>query len=108
MIFLWKKFLKNILVWKIKSSKGVENQKSKIKMNLQKQHVQRIKWKPHVNNAFYWTFFYVNDNKKVDCNNIQMMHYIFCYNNFINAYNPITQIKTFNFILQIHNIIVFN
>ncbi len=29
MIFLWKKFLKIILVWKIESNKGVENQKSK-------------------------------------------------------------------------------
>jgi hypothetical protein len=38
-------------------------------------------------------FFYVNNNKKVDCNNSQIMHFILCYNNFVNAFSFKTQTR---------------
>jgi hypothetical protein len=34
-------------------------------------------------------FSYVNDNKEVTCNNVQTMYCIICYNNHVNAFNPI-------------------
>ncbi len=43
---------------------------------------------------WYVGFFnYVNDNTNVDIENPQIMHYIFCPNNPINATNPRTQFK---------------
>jgi hypothetical protein len=32
-------------------------------------------------------YFCFNNNKKVDCNNLQMMCHILCYNSFINPFN---------------------
>jgi hypothetical protein len=51
-------------------------------------------------NAFCWGVFCVNDNKEMDHNNLQMMCYIFCYDNPVNAYNSKIQIRKANFILQ--------
>jgi hypothetical protein len=51
------------------------------------------KMTPHGKNAFYLIFSLVNDNKKVDHNNLQMMHCILCCNPPINASNPKTQAR---------------
>jgi hypothetical protein len=37
----------------IESNKGLENEEDKMKINLQKLHVLKIKWKFHVKNALY-------------------------------------------------------
>jgi hypothetical protein len=52
--------------------------------------------------------FSVNDNKKIDHNNLQMMCYIFCYDNHVNAYNSKIQVRKAYFILQNNDIIIFN
>jgi hypothetical protein len=57
-------------------------------MNLQKLHVQKIKWKPHGRNAFHWVFFFITNNKEVNHNNLLMMCCILYYNSPINASNP--------------------
>jgi hypothetical protein len=37
----------------IESNKGLENEEERMKINLQKLHVLKIKWKLHVRNALY-------------------------------------------------------
>ncbi len=49
--------------------------------------------KLHGKNAFCLIFSHVHDNKKIDHNNLQMMHYIICCNTPINASNPKTQTR---------------
>ncbi len=44
----------------------------------------------------------------IDHNNLQMMCYIFCYDNHVNAYNSKIQVRKAYFILQNNDIIIFN
>ncbi len=50
----------------IESNKGLEIEEERMKTNLKKLHVLKIKWKLHVRNALYWAFFCVNDKKEID------------------------------------------
>lgn len=70
-------------------------------MNLKKFHVQRKSWKHHGRTFLWWGFCCVNDNAKVDFENAQIMHCIFCYKNLIITTNLKTQVKKkINFLLQ--------
>ncbi len=60
---------------------------------MRKLHAQRLFWKPDSKNASSWAIFCVNDNKKVDFTTLEIMHYIFCYNNLILNLNPKTQTR---------------
>jgi hypothetical protein len=51
-IFMWKRFKEYPYV-EIESNKGLENEEEIMKINLQKLHVLKIKWKLHVRNALY-------------------------------------------------------
>ncbi len=44
-------------------------------------------------NCILMGFFYVNNNKEVDCNNSQIMHFIICYNNLVDASSFKTQTR---------------
>jgi hypothetical protein len=52
--------------------------------------------------------FCVNDNKEIDHSNLQMMCYIFCYDNLVNAYNSKIQVRKFISYYKINDIIIFN
>jgi len=70
---------------------------------------KKTKYRPLGRNAFCWVYFCFNNNRKVDCNNFQMMHYILCYNCHVNAYNPKTLArKGFILYYKKNGIIVFN
>jgi hypothetical protein len=64
-----------------------------MRLNLQKLHAQNIKWRFHGIIVFWWAFFYVNNNKEVDCNKFQIMHFFLCYNNLVNASSFKTQTR---------------
>jgi hypothetical protein len=54
-------------------------------------------------------FFYVNNNTEMDCNNSQIMHFILCYNNLVNASSFKTQIrKGLISYYKINGITIFN
>ncbi len=48
-----------------KINRGLENEQI-MKLNLQKQHAQRVERRFDGRNAFCWVYFNVNDNRKVD------------------------------------------
>jgi hypothetical protein len=57
-----------------------KNEREKqMKINLKKLHAQRKIWRSHVRLSLCWSFYYVNDNVKIDIENTQIMHYILCY-----------------------------
>ncbi len=61
--------------------------------NIKKLHVQRKVQKPHGRTSLCWSFYCVNDNTNVDIENPQIMCYIFCHDNVVNATNRRTQFK---------------
>jgi len=48
---------KNYLGLEIKSNKIFNNEEKRMKMSLQKLHVQKIKWRLQGTNALCWTLF---------------------------------------------------
>ncbi len=50
--------------------------KKNIKHILEQLQIQRKKWCPHNRNALCWSFYYVNDNLKMNLDVFQMM---FCW-----------------------------
>jgi hypothetical protein len=103
-IKLFQKYSKNILrIFPPKQSQKLKNRRvwlvlsrlhptMFLKMNLQKLHAQKKKF-THEKNALCFVFSHVNDNKKVDHNNLQMMCCILCCITPINASNPKTQAR---------------
>jgi len=70
----------------------VYNEK-KIKQILQQLQTQRKKWHPHNINAFCWSFYWVNDNSKVNLDVPQMMHCLLCHSQPIVSMNLRKQLK---------------
>jgi hypothetical protein len=58
-----------------------------MKIKFQKLHVQRKFWKVHNINALCWAFYCVNDGKKVEIANHQVMRCIMCYVDPVNVHN---------------------
>jgi hypothetical protein len=78
----------------IETSRNPKNGSEKImNENLKTLHVQRKIWKPHGRTSLCWSFYCVNDNAKVGLVNIQIMCYIFCYQNPIIGINPRTPVR---------------
>jgi hypothetical protein len=65
-----------------KKNKVLENDKEKIKQNLELLHSQRKKQRLH-----NWSFFYVNDNAKMILDAPQIMHCMFYYSNPLFSFN---------------------
>jgi hypothetical protein len=70
-----------------------------MKMKFQNSHVRKLNG-DLMEKMHFVGGFCVNDNKKIDHNNLQMMCYIFCYDNFVNAYNSKIQVRKTYFISQ--------
>jgi hypothetical protein len=58
-----------------------------MKINLQKLHVQRRIWRVHNINALCWAFYCVNDGKKFEIANHQVMRCILCYVDLVNVHH---------------------
>jgi hypothetical protein len=54
-----------------------------MKINLQKLHAQRKKWKGHERNALCWAFHIVNDINIIDGSKPQIMRCIIRHANFV-------------------------
>lgn len=83
---------------KIPSQQTKRNVVPKIKeermnFNLESLHVQRNKWKGNHRNSLCWGFNFVNDNKKIDGENLKIMICILCYNILVIVINPKTQTR---------------
>ncbi len=77
-----------------KTSRNPKSGSEKImKENLKKMHVQRKTWKLHARISLCWSFYYVNDNAKVDLINIQIMRCKLYYQNLVIGINPRTQMR---------------
>ncbi len=53
------------------------NERGKLKKKLKKIHFQKRKWKNDSSNALCWSFYCVNDTKKMDIKCFQFMKCIF-------------------------------
>jgi hypothetical protein len=53
--------------------------------NLQTLYAQRKIWKGHNRNATCWAFCCVNNDKKIDLENLQVMRCLLCYNSLIHV-----------------------
>jgi hypothetical protein len=51
--------------------KFFKNEEEWMKMNLQKLHAQKILMETSWQKCILMSFFYVNDNKNIDCNNLK-------------------------------------
>ncbi len=70
---------KNVSV-QIETSKNPKNEKEEqMKIKSKKLHAQKINWQQHGRLSLCWSFYCFNDNNKIDLNNIQILHYILCY-----------------------------
>jgi hypothetical protein len=56
-------------------------------------HAERKGWRPHERLYLCWSFYYVNDNAEIDCENTQIMHYILRYYEPIIGINSRTQAR---------------
>jgi hypothetical protein len=63
------------------------SEKNEMEMNLQTLHVQRKIWKGHNKNATCWAFCCMNDDKKIDLGNLQVMRCLLCYNSLMHVNN---------------------
>ncbi len=59
------------------------NERNEMEKNLQTLHVQRKIGKGYNRNAICWAFYFINENKKVDPENLQVKKCLFCYNNLL-------------------------
>ncbi len=76
------------------TSRNLKNDKEKImKGNLKKLFVQRKSQKPHGKTSLCWSFYFVNDNAKIDLVNTQIMYCILCYQNLVIGIDPKTKMK---------------
>ncbi len=80
----------NLQAKRSKNPKGQNEQDIKYN-NIKNLHVQRKYWKPHGRTLLCWAFYCVNDNTHVDLENTQIMCFVFCHKNVINAINPRAQ-----------------
>jgi hypothetical protein len=64
-----------------------------MKLNLQNLHAQKKTWKPHGRLSLCWSFYYVNDNAKIDLENTQIMYCILCYEEPVIGINLRTQAR---------------
>ncbi len=76
-----------------KKNKVLENDKKRIKQNLELLHSQRKKQRLHNRNALCWSFFYVNDNAKMIFDAPQIMHCMFYYSNPLLPFNSRMTLK---------------
>ncbi len=60
----------------------------KLKETLKYCTFKEKNWKGHDRNAICWAFYCVNDDKKIDPRNLQVMRCLLCYNNLVHARNP--------------------
>jgi 3-isopropylmalate dehydratase small subunit len=64
----WTKTMENIMSLQTHSI-AIDSEGQKIKINVQKLHVQREKWKVHAKNALFWSFYVVNNKNIIDGRN---------------------------------------
>lgn len=69
-----------------KNPKG-QNEQDIMQNNIKTLHVQIKFWKLHGRMLLCQAFYYVNDNSNVDFENSQIMCFIHCHKNLINAIN---------------------
>jgi hypothetical protein len=62
-----------------------------MKGNLQTLHIKRKIWRGHNRRPIFWAFSCVNDDKKVDLGNPQVMRCLLCYNSLVHVFNPNTK-----------------
>ncbi len=67
--------------------------KKNIKHILEQLQIQRKKWCPRNRNALCWSFYYVNDNFKMNLDVFQMMCCLLCNFQFVFFVNPIKQLR---------------
>ncbi len=75
------------------SKKCEKINKEKIKHILEQLQIQRKKWRPHNRNVLCWSFYYVNDNLKINLDVLQMMRCLLCNFQFVFFVNLRKQLR---------------